>query len=152
MKKNILISIVIFFAIYSKSWADDWNGKGLVCVDSSIGIVIYYIYKKEIREIIKINENEIDSKINQFVERRNNFVFWNSNINGKPVMITLQKEEFKEYFTKGILFLDEAIFIKVRCRDIGNHIDILKYLNIPILEKNTNKFFNLRDNGVRINK
>ena len=31
MKKLILISLVIFFAICSKSWAGDIDGKGLIC-------------------------------------------------------------------------------------------------------------------------
>mgnify|MGYP003651896472 FL=1 len=31
MNKIILISLVIFFAICSKSWAEDIDGKGLIC-------------------------------------------------------------------------------------------------------------------------
>ena len=34
MKKLILISIIIFFAICSKSWAEDLNGKALHCTGS----------------------------------------------------------------------------------------------------------------------
>ena len=50
VKKIILISLVIFFAICSKSWAGDADGKGLICIQVGIYFVNldeYNYYNKD---------------------------------------------------------------------------------------------------------
>ena len=75
MKKLILISLVIFFAICSKSWSNEIDGKGLQCIISELDgkkvdpkyykQEIWYFSENKVAEV-ELNEQNLKLQLNKY--------------------------------------------------------------------------------------
>tara|TARA_Y100001936_G_C15990035_1_gene621803 strand:- start:757 stop:1209 length:453 start_codon:yes stop_codon:yes gene_type:complete len=105
MKKLILISLVIFFAICSRSWAGEINGKGIICEKNPERngifpkIKIYYFSARKaysvpfledsINPIMKIQADFYEISANEISFYCNRFKFSLCKLDRKKLLLTL---------------------------------------------------------------
>ena len=133
MNKLILISLVIFFAISSKSWAGEIDGKGLICKFAGpdntskatldvYGRIRYYLFEdgEAIQYHLNIWKTHIET-INQgkYIDYDTTIYFYYISIDRKTLI-----HEFYDAFGNG----DPVPEIYYQC-EVSNKKEILNILN-----------------------